>query len=294
MHIRSLFALAGVLCLTLCCPQVGRTEDDLLSAVSLYASFDRQVRADFGGGALTPRTRFDHPTEAGRYVFQDEIDPGVFRVAEGKGIAGGALECVDVLPRRGRIFFPLKDNLAFDARGWDGALSMWLNTNPNTLLKTPYCDPVQITQKGAHDGGLWLDFPDSKPREMRLGVFPALAAGQKPLPDSDPRALLVHYPRVPFKSGQWHHVALCWSGFDSGRADAQARLYVDGRKIGEFAGREAAMKWDVDRAGIYLAVNYIGLVDELVLLDRALTQEEVALLFESPDWVNRRKNKLHR
>ena len=39
--------------------------------------------------------------------------------------------------------------------------SFWINTNPDTMLKTRFCDPLQITQKRAGDGGLWIDFPDT-------------------------------------------------------------------------------------------------------------------------------------
>jgi hypothetical protein len=42
------------------------------------------------------------------------------------------------------------------------------------------------------------------------------------------------------------------------------------------------MDWDVDKAGVYIAVNYIGLFDELALFDRALTAEEVGLLYARP------------
>lgn len=294
MHVRLVTILAAVICLALTPAPRIRAEDDLLRAVTLYASFDDQVQADFGGGSLEPRTRRDHAAERGRYVFQDGVDTTVFRIAQKKGAAAGALECVDVLPQRGRIFFPAQGNLDFDGDGWSGAASMWLNTDPNTLLKTPYCDPLQITHKGAHDGGIWIDFPDSKPRDMRMGIFPGLAAGEKPLEESDPEASIVRLRRVPFESGRWHHVVLSWDHFDSGKANAQARLYVDGRLIGEVKDRELAMKWDVEKAGIYFAVNYIGLFDELVLFDRGLAEDEIAQLYKDPAWLNRRKGQLDR
>ena len=75
-----------------------------------------------------------------------------------------------MLPRNGRIFFPAKGNLAFKKGGWGGAVSLWINTDPNTLLKTKFCDPIQITQKGANNGGIWFDFNDAKPRDLRMGV----------------------------------------------------------------------------------------------------------------------------
>jgi hypothetical protein len=254
----------------------------LRKAVTLYASFDEAVRADFGGGQLTLDTRSNHPTEKGKFVFTRGLPAKVFRVARGRGVSGGALEATDVLPRNGRVFFPAKGNLAYKKGGWGGAASVWVNTDPNKLLKTSFCDPVQITQKGANNGGIWFDFNDARPRDLRMGVFPAVAEGQKPLAESDPKAPMVRVPGVGFKSGKWHHVALTWANLDSGTKDARAVLYIDGKKIGEVAGRELAMGWDLDRTGIYLAVNYIGLLDELALFNRPLTAAEVALLHQRP------------
>src|SRR5262249_15645534 len=89
-------------------------------------------------------------------------------------------------------------------------------------------------------------------------------------------------PGVGFKSGDWHHVALTWENLDTGRKDARAVLYIDGKRIGQVADRELAMGWDLDRTGIYVAVNYIGLLDELALFNRPLTAAEVSLLHKRP------------
>ena len=46
------------------------------------------------------------------FDFEKGYPEKVFRVVPDRGISGGALECVDVLPRNGRIFYPAKGNLA--------------------------------------------------------------------------------------------------------------------------------------------------------------------------------------
>ncbi len=254
---------------------------DLRKAVTFYASFDEAPRGD-AGASLALRTRFNHATEQGQFVFEDGFDAKVFRVAKDKGVHGGALECTDVLPRNGRIFFPAKGNLAFRKGGWGGAVSVWVNTDPNTLLKTKFCDPVQITQKGANNGGIWFDFNDAKPRDLRMGTFPAVPDGKQPIKEDDPKAPLVPVKGVGFKAGDWHHVVLSWQNFDTGKPDGRAALFIDGKLIGEIKDRELAMDWDVDKAGIYVAVNYIGLLDELSVFGRALTADEVALLRGTP------------
>jgi lysophospholipase L1-like esterase len=254
----------------------------LRKAVSLYASFDEEPRGDAGGGDLSLSTRFNSKTEKGKFVFKKGFDAKAFRVAKGKGIHGGALECTAVLPDNGRIFFPAKGNLAYSKGGWGGAVSVWINTDPNKLLKTKFCDPVQITQKGANNGGIWFDFNDASPRDLRHGVFPALAEGETPLKEEDPNAPMVRVPRVNFKSGEWHHVVLSWANFDTGKKDAISALYLDGKLIGTVKGRALAMDWDLDRTGIYIAVNYLGLLDELAVFNRPLAADEVSKLHREP------------
>jgi hypothetical protein len=252
-------------------------------AVTFYASFDEEVRGDLGGGQLTPDTRTNHPTEKGRVVVEKGFDSKVFRIAKGKGVSGGALEVVDVPPNNGRIFFPAKGNLAFNKDGWGGGVSVWCNTDPDRMLRTKFCDPIQITQKGAGNGGLWFDFNDAKPRrDLRHGAFTAVPEGNKGVGEDDPNAPMVRVPGVGWKAGDWHHVVLTWRNLDTGRDDAVTALYIDGRLIGEVKGRAIAMGWDIDKAGVYVAISYVGLLDELALFDRALTADEVKALHADP------------
>jgi len=259
-----------------------QVDEQIRKAVTFYASFDESQRADFGGGDLTLSTRSNHPAEKGQYIFEEGFNAGVFRIAKGKGIQGGALEPVDILPSNGRIFFPARGNLAYNRDGWSGAASFWLKTDPNTMLKTGFCDPLQITHKGAADGAIWQDFNNAKPRDLRMGTFPAVPEGQKAVPESDPSAPIIWVKGVDFKADAWRHVTLVWENFDTNRNDARTALYIDGKYIGGLKDREIAMDWDLDQVGIYVAVSYIGLLDELALFGRALTPEEVGRLAQAP------------
>lgn len=254
----------------------------LRKAIALYASFDDAMKADKGGGDLTFHTRSNHPTEKGKFVFSKGFDEKAFRIAKDRGLHGGALEAVDVLPNNGRIFFPAKENIAFKKGGWGGAVSVWINTDPDRLLKTTFCDPIQITEKGANNGGIWFDFNNDKPRTMRMGVFPAQLEGKKAITEADPDAPLVAIPKPGFREGKWHHVVLSWDNLDTGKNNGKAILYIDGAQRGALKNRDLAMAWDIEKAGIYVAVNYIGLLDELAVFDRALTNAEVTALFETP------------
>ena len=279
---KSMFPVLAVLCLAAGAAQDQGKKDDLTKAVLLYASFDESVRADFGGGELTLSTRFNDPEDKTRFIFKKGFDSKVFRIAPGKGIEGGALEVVDVLPNNGRIFLPAKNNIGFKKGGWSGAVSFWINTDPNKLLKTPFCDPVQITHKGANNGGIWFDFNNARPRDCRMGVFSAVPAGQKPISEDDPKAPMVRVPAVKFKASDWHHIVLTWKNLDTGKPNGQAILYIDGKKQGSLDNAPLAMGWDMDKVGIYIAVNFIGLMDELAVFRRMLSPEEVTHLHKSP------------
>ncbi len=274
-------------------PSFGQEADEkaIRKAVTFYASFDDEVKGDFGKGQLTFDTRTNHPTEKGQYVVEKGFPDKAFRIAKTKGIAGGALDAVDIIPKNGRIFVPAKGNLAYKNDGWAGSMSMWCNFNPDTMLKTGFCDPVQITQKGANNGALWFDFNDAKPRDLRHGAFPVIPDGKKGIGESDPNAPMVRVPKIGWKEGDWHHVVLTWENLDTGKDNAVTSLYIDGKLIGQVKGKAIAMGWDIEKAGIYTAISYIGLLDELALFDRALTLAEVVALQKKPGMLTSLKKK---
>jgi hypothetical protein len=253
----------------------------LHKAVTLYASCDEWPEADVAAGEMTLWTRTNDPKAKGKFVHKTGFDAQVFKISK-KGVHGSCLEVTDTLPDNGRIYFPMKKNLAFDTNGWGGAVSVWINGDPNTLLKTKFCDPIQITEKGANNGGIWFDFNDAKPRDLRHGAFPAVAEGKKGIGEDDPDAPMVWVKRIAFKQGEWRHVVLSWKNFDTGKKDAVSQLWIDGKLMGEIRDRAIAMQWDVDKAGIYIAVNWIGLLDELALFNRALTEAEIKDLHKNP------------
>lgn len=287
---------SGILSIALVCgfmvlaaaPISAGDEAALKKAVTFYASFDKSLMPDVGVGPI--RTRFGTPTEPAKFTFEPGFNKKIYHIAKGKGIAGGCLEATDVLPNRGRFYYPVKGNLAYKNGGWSGACSMWINMDP-AALKLGFCDPVQITQKGANNGGIWFDFNDAKPRDLRMGVFPAVPEGTVGAKESDDDAPMVWVKKVLFKTGDWHHVVLSWSNFDTGKKDAVATLYIDGKKIGAVKDRAIAMDWDIEQAGIYTALGYTGLLDEMALFNRALTADEVAALHKTPGLLTGLKKK---
>ncbi len=272
-------AVSFIVLLYAATPTIGGDDASLKKALTFYASFDESLMPDVGVGPIA--TRSGDPTDPKKFTFAPGYNKDVYKIAKGKGVAGGCLEALDVLPNRGRFFYPVKGNLAFKKGGWGGACSMWINMDP-AALKLQFCDPVQITQKGANNGGIWFDFNDAKPRDLRMGVFPAVADGTVGAKESDADAPMVRVPGVKFKAGEWHHVVLVWANFDTGEKNAHATLFIDGEKIGDVKDRAIAMDWDIEKAGIYTALGYTGLLDEMALFNRPLTGAEVRMLHKTP------------
>lgn len=262
-------------------PESSVDETAIRKAITLYASFDERIEADLGGGQKTVRTRSNDKKAKGKFIVTPGFPKQAFAIAREDGLVGGALQATDVLQNNGRIFFPAAGNIGYRKDGWSGSVSVWLKTNPDTMLKTRFCDPVQITQRSAGDGGLWFDFADTKPRNLRMGVFRA-KGNKKPIPNKTPGPPLIVVPKVGFEENDWHHVAMTWINLDTGKADARATLYIDGKRIGSLNDRDIAMKWDIEHTGIYFAVNYIGLLDEFAVFGRELSAAEVSHIRQHP------------
>lgn len=284
LHVRYFLILV---CVCSVFPVEAPADESLRDAVTFYASFDEDIAGDIGGGVLDVSTRSDDPDRRGQYIIKPGYPEKAFRIVLGGGKLGGALEALAVLPNRGRLFFPAKGNIAFRSTAWDRTVSFWLRTNPDTMLQSRFCDPIQITQKRAHDGALWIDFPDTKPRDLRLGAFTALTQGEAALKESDPLAPLIHVKKIGFQEHDWHHLVMSWRNVDSGKADSRITLWIDGRRVGELRDRNVAMKWDVEKTGIYFAVGLIGWMDELAVFRRTLTDAEITALHSDPGLVHR-------
>ena len=163
-----------------------------------------------------------------------------------------------------------------------GTFSFWLKLDPQKDLEPGFCDPVQITDKAYNDSAIWVDFTkDEVPRHFRLGVFGSLKAwNPKDIPpDKNPdfTKRLIVVERPPFSRESWTHIAITWTGLDAGGAGS-ASLFLNGKRIGSATGIREPFEWDPNRLAIRLGVNYTGLMDEVAVFDRVLTEQEIATL----------------
>ena len=249
----------------------------LASALTFHASFDNGIDADRAPG--DPRL-YTAPS----YEEQDQAEPGLgnpaVSVVENAGRFGHALRFAE--RNQHAIFYRADGNIGYSPESWSGTVSFWLRVDPATDLAPGFTDPVQITDAAYNDAAIWVDFTGENPRQFRLGVFGDLDAWNPDDigPNENPAfaGRLTVVDDWPFAGDRWTHVAVTYAGL--GQSGGAATLYLDGERVpGGASDIDEPFTWDVERGAIRLGVNYTGLLDELSLFDRPLTDDEVRALY---------------
>lgn len=255
-----------------------KDQQSLAEALTFAATFDNGYDADLARG--------DHRMFTVKMVDNERTaQPGVHNpnvlVAYGKGLNGNALAFTKKsMPP---VFFAARGNINYDTRDWSGAVSLWLSVDPENDLAPGYTDPIQITDVDYNDAALWVDFSDKNPRSFRMGVYGDLAVwnpkniGPAENPAFNER--LLPAADRPFGTGVWTHVVIVYSNLNTGKGKAE--FYINGKSQGSRDIPEP-FTWELDKAKIFLGLNYVGLMDEVSLFNRLLTAEEVRRLYELP------------
>lgn len=202
------------------------------------------------------------------------------RREDGQGKIGAGLLFTERSP--GYIYYPSVDNIVYNTENWSAAISFWLKLDPVTDLEPGYCDPIQITDSGYNDAGIWVDFTKENPRDFRLGVIGDREAwNPNPVgPDNENpifNARLTGVKNPPFGSDQWTHILINFSGLNT--ENGEASLYMNGEHKGTRTGIDTPFTWDYELSNIYLGLGYIGLFDELSIYNRNLTDKEIKTLY---------------
>ena len=254
--------------------------DGLRAALTFHASFDGSVNATHAAG---DRSLYWAPSLKERPDAKTGLPPsGETQHAAGAGRFGDALRFTK--RRAPPVFFRAARNMPYASSDWSGTLSFWLQVDPQGQLEPGFCDPVQITPRAWNDAAFFVEFekrPESVP--FRLGVYADLDVWNpakrkfEEIPSSERPLVTVTNP--PFAGGKWTHVVFTFERFNTRKADGVARLYLDGEPRGVLPARQQTFTWDVEQAIIGLGLNYIGLLDELSVFNRALTADEVAAVY---------------
>lgn len=255
----------------------GPVPDSLKSALTLHASFDKGFDADFARGERSIQSAPDYKQQSSAKTGLGSVDAVI---EKGAGVGGGSALRFKSKNTRA-LFFPGDRHVALSG----GSISFWLRVDPQKELGPGFTDPIQITDKAYNDSAIWVDFTkDEVPRHFRLGVFGSLKVwnpADTP-PDKNPDFIkrLVVVERPPFSAGRWTHVVVTWSALDK-PGQGTASLFLNGKLVSSVKGINEPFEWDRSKLAIRLGVNYVGLMDEVAVFDRPLSESEIANLFRN-------------
>ncbi len=252
----------------------------LRAALTLHASFDRTLDADFSRGDPTLYTASGGTSSAART--SDSIT-----LAPQAGKFGGALHITKKNPVR--PFFKGPGAIDYTAANWSGSISVWLRLTPDEDLEPGYCDPVQIIGGDTKKGFIFLEWSkDEKPRHFRFAIRPLVELWNPHNLDwgvmTDAQRPMVKVERAPFTRTTWTHVVFTFERLNDGK-NGVGKLYLNGQPQGSIKDWNLTLGWDAAKVQLVLAAAYVGFIDDLAVFNRALTGREVSQLHTLPQGV---------
>jgi hypothetical protein len=257
------------------------TKASLAKALTLHASFDKGLDADFSRG------------DKACYVLQGrELVPAAptseVRLAPDAGRFGGALH----FTKKNNLRPAFKDSgvLGYNDKSWNATVSVWLRLNPDLDLEPGYCDPVQIVGDDTKKGFIFLEWSkDETPRYFRYAIRPLFHIWN---PDNvqwdqipfDKRPM-VQVARAPFSREAWTHAVFTLENINDKSKPQSGRLYLNGKLQGTIEKWDLTFGWDPARVLLVLGASYVGHMDDLAVFNRALTADEAKQLYELPQGV---------
>jgi hypothetical protein len=259
----------------------------LAESLTLHASFDHGLDADYstGDGTIYSFSTIAERNEGGTVGFPNNS----IRIAKGAGKYGNALLFTN--DASFRPFFRDEGNIGYNDENWSGTLSVWLRLTPEFDLGPGYCDPIQIIGDDMSQGFIFLEFdkdpqPQLKnppPKYFRYSLQPIrdlwnpenIYWGDIPFEDRP----MVQVAHAPFSRAKWTHVVFTFVNVNSDENPKTGSLYIDGRHQGTFDDWDLTLGWNPEEVLLVLGHEYVGHLDELSFFNRALSKDEIQLLF---------------
>ncbi len=247
----------------------------LLNALSLHASFDEELDADFARGDRTSYIR------QGKTLLHAAATDNV-HVSKDAGRFGRGLHFT-----KKNSFRPAFRNsgvLGYNGDSWNTTVSVWLRLNPDKDLEPGYCDPVQIVGDDGKKGFIFLEWSkDERPRFFRYAVRPLFDIWN---PDKvswadipfDKRPM-VQVERAPFSREQWTHVVFTLENVNDDRRPSVGCLYLNGKLQGAIKDWDLTLGWDPSQVLLVLGASYVGHMDDLSVFNRVLSKSEVQQVY---------------
>jgi hypothetical protein len=249
----------------------GGQKPGLAEALTLHASFDKGLDADFARGDRTC------------YVVQGKdlnraAPTDAVRLGPDAGRFGGALHFTK--KNDFRPAFTDYGILGYSDKGWNATVSVWLRLSPDEDLEPGYCDPVQIVGDDGKKGFIFLEWSkDEMPRYFRYAIRPLFNIWNPnnvqwaDIPfDKRP---MVQVERAPFSKDKWTHVVFTIENVNDKTKPQRGRLYINGQPQGAIENWDLTFGWDPSRVLLVLGASYVGHMDDLAVFNRVLTDAEV-------------------
>ena len=222
----------------------GSAKDALAQALTLHASFDNGLDADFARG---DKACYDLQ---GKNVSPAGETEDVVVELEG-GRFGGAL----AFKRKNKLRPAFKNEgvLELQRQELERDGIVWLRLNPDEDLEPGYCDPVQIVGDDSKKGFIFLEWSkDETPRFFRYAIRPLFHIWN---PDNvqwaeipfDKRPM-VQVARAPFSRDAWTHVVFTLENVERQGEPQRGRLYLNGKLQGMRRADDAPDR-DLDLVG---------------------------------------------
>lgn len=275
---------ALLLLLASCQPKIS---PEIRDALTFHASFDEGTVADFALGDPKIYTATASYINSKRKLdgIQEGMNNPDHGITDGKGRFGNAFEFGK---EKGNtvLFYKSKDNIAYSPHNWSGSISFWLSVDPATDLDG-YTDPIQVTDASFNDASIWVDFTDDDPPGFRLGVIGDKDAWTLDTLNSsfmeEFEKRLISIKKSSFSRSSWTHVLIAYDGL--GIANSWASLYLNGEKIGTIKGIDDPFTWELEQSNIFLGLGFTGLMDELSIFNKPLTEEQAVELYQLKDGI---------
>jgi hypothetical protein len=258
-----------------CAEPPGDSKRELARALTLHASFDESLTADFSAGDKSCYDLQGAKTSPGKLTDDVVLVPG-------GGRFGGALK----FKRKNPLRPAFKDGgvLGYNDKSWSTTVSVWLRLDPDKDLEPGYCDPVQIVGDDGKKGFIFLEWSkDETPRYFRYAIRPLfeiwnptnVAWDQIPFE----KRPMVQVERAPFSRDAWTHVAFTVQNANDKAKTQRGRLYINGERQGQIENWGLSFGWKPERVMLVLGAAYVGDMDDLAVFNRALKDEEVKVLY---------------
>lgn len=243
----------------------------LSRALTLHASFDKGLNADFSRGDKTCYV------QQGQMLVPAKPNEEVKLAAEA-GRYGGALH----FPKKGTYRPSFKDGgvLGYNAKSWSASVSAWLRLDPDKDLEPGYCDPIQIVGNDTKKGFIFLEWSkDETPRYFRYAIRPLFHIWNPTnvqwadIPFE--KRPMVQVARAPFSREKWTHVVFTLENINEKSKTPVGKLYLNGKLQGTIEKWDLTFDWDPAKVLLVLGAAYVGHMDDLAVFDRPLTDVEV-------------------